>query len=203
MNPISTPPRTWQVLLIGGASGSGKTSVSYRLAHHFGIGITEVDDIYEAIKCLTTPEQQPILYYWDTHPEAQELPAEEIVKLHLASCQQLAPAFEAVIANHLESDVPLVLEGDWLLPSLAAQKEYHGFPNEGRVRGIFLHEEEEEQFVLNFLQREPSEGRQEGRARVSWLHSQWLAEGAKRVGAIVIPARPWETSFERILESLR
>jgi 2-phosphoglycerate kinase len=32
--------RNWTVLLIGGASGSGKTSVSFRLASHLAIGIT-------------------------------------------------------------------------------------------------------------------------------------------------------------------
>ena len=114
-----TPARRWQVLLIGGASGSGKTSVSYRLAHHFGIGITEADDIHCALMRMTTPEQQPALHYWQTHPEAQQWPAEEILQLFLASCHALAPALEAVIANHLESDVPLVLEGDYILPALA------------------------------------------------------------------------------------
>jgi 2-phosphoglycerate kinase len=196
------PSRSWLVLLIGGASGSGKTSVSYRLAQHFGIGITEVDDIYTAVMHMTTPEQQPILYYWDTHPEAQHFSAEEIVKLHLATCHQLIPAFEAVIANHLEGNVPLVLEGDWLLPSLAAQPSFGGFANEGRVRGLFLHEDDEEQFVQNYLLREPVEGRQEGRARVSWLHSRWLQQQALETGCLVVPARPWENSFERILKSL-
>src|SRR5450432_682724 len=36
------PARQWQVLLLGGPSGVGKTAVSYRLAHYFGVGITEV-----------------------------------------------------------------------------------------------------------------------------------------------------------------
>ena len=36
--------RRWEVLLLGGASGVGKTQVGYRLAHHFAVGITEVDD---------------------------------------------------------------------------------------------------------------------------------------------------------------
>ena len=31
----------WDVLLVGGASGTGKTGVSYRLAQHFSVGITE------------------------------------------------------------------------------------------------------------------------------------------------------------------
>jgi 2-phosphoglycerate kinase len=198
-----TPTRSWLVLLIGGASGSGKTSISYRLAHHLGIGITEADDIYEAIMHMTTPEQQPILHYWDTHPEAHQLPAEEILKLHLATCRQMVPAFEAVIANHLETEIPLVLEGDYLLPALAAQREFDGFPNEGRVRGLFVHEEDEEQFVQNYWQREPASGRQEKRARVSWLYSQWLQQQVNEVGGIIIPARPWETSFERVLERLR
>lgn len=199
----STSPLPWLVLLIGGASGSGKTSVSYRLAQHFGVGLTEADDIHTAIMHMTTPEQQPILYYWDTHPETHDFPAEEIVKFHLATCHQLIPAYEAVIANHLEGNVPLILEGDYLLPTLAAQESFGGYPNQGRVRGLFLHEEDEEQFVQNYLLREPESGRQEGRARVSWLHSQWLQQQALETGCIVVPARPWENSFERILESLR
>lgn len=31
----------------------------------------------------------------------------------------MAPALEAVIANHIESRAPLVLEGDFILPMLA------------------------------------------------------------------------------------
>ena len=195
--------RTWQVLLIGGASGSGKTSISYRLAHHFGVGITEADDIHQALISLTTPEQQPILHYWGTHPETRQWSAEQILQHFLKVCDQMAPAFAAVIANHLETDIPLVLEGDYLLPALAAQSSFGGFANEGRVRGLFIHEEDEEQFVQNYLQREPTSGRQERRARVSWLHSQWLVEQAHARGGIVVNARPWDTSFERILESLK
>ena len=59
--------RTWQVLLFGGASGVGKTSVSYRLAHAFGVGLTEVDDFQIVLERLTTPEQQPALHYFRLH----------------------------------------------------------------------------------------------------------------------------------------
>ena len=47
--------RTWDVLLIGGTSGSGKTSISYRIAQHFGVSITEVDDFHEMLLHMTTP----------------------------------------------------------------------------------------------------------------------------------------------------
>jgi 2-phosphoglycerate kinase len=196
------PQRDWQILLIGGASGSGKTSVSYRLARHFGVGISEVDDIHLAVKQMTTPEQQPILHYWDSHPEAYAWPAEEILALHLSVCQALTPAFEAVIANHLESAVPLLMEGDYLLPALAAKSEFDGLPNNNHVRGVFITEDDEEQFIHNYLQREPFDGRQEKRARVSWLHNRWLVHQAHQLGCAVVPARPWQTTFERILAAL-
>lgn len=202
MQPSSHPARNWDVLLIGGASGAGKTSLSYRLAHHFAIGITEADDINQALLYMTTPEQQPLLHYWRTHPETRQWKPERILEHFIQLCQHLNPAFEAIIANHLEGNVPLILEGDYLLPTLVAQTEFNGIPNQGRVRGIFIHEEDEEQFVRNYLAREPESGRQERRARVSWLHSQWLAQEAHANHCIVLPARPWESSFDRILAAL-
>ncbi|MDZ4720664.1 MAG: hypothetical protein SH847_19590 [Roseiflexaceae bacterium] len=51
-----TAARQWQVLILGGPSGVGKTSVSYRLARHFGIGITEIDDFQALLERMTTPE---------------------------------------------------------------------------------------------------------------------------------------------------
>ena len=74
--------RRWDVLLIGGGSGTGKTSIGYRLAHHYGVGITEfVDDVVEAVKAMTTPDQQPTLHYWDTHPEPMSWTPQRIVDL--------------------------------------------------------------------------------------------------------------------------
>ena len=63
MNRTTGVTRSWQVLLIGGASGSGKTSVSYRLANHFNVGITEIDDFQVILERMTTPEQQPELHW--------------------------------------------------------------------------------------------------------------------------------------------
>lgn len=196
------PPRSWDILLIGGASGTGKTSVSYRIAHYFGVGITEIDDFHVVLERMTTPEQQPILHYWNTNPDAAQLTPKEIVKLTVAVGEVMAPALEAVIANHLESDAPVVLEGDYLLPSLAAKREFAGRFNGGQVRAIFLHEPEEAQIAANYLRREPEAGEQNFRAHVSWLYGEWLRLEAERLGVTVLPARPWETLFERVVNIL-
>ncbi len=197
------PQRSWQVLLLGGPSGVGKTGVSYRLAHHFGIGITEVDDFQVILERMTTPAEQPVLHYWHTHPEAANQSAEEMVKQLIAVGQVMAPALEAVIMNHLDSQVPIVLEGDFILPILATSSSFSLNSTGSQVRALFLYEESEEQLRRNFLQREPEHSIQEKRAHVSWLYGQWLKEEARRVGAIALPARPWDDLFERILMVLK
>lgn len=53
-----TKDREWTVLPIGRASGVDRTSVSYRTAQHFGVGITEVDDFQIILEKMTTSEQQ-------------------------------------------------------------------------------------------------------------------------------------------------
>lgn len=201
--PYNGPPqRDWDVLLIGGASGTGKTSVSYALAHRFGVGITEVDDLYIAVEQLTTPAQQPLLHYWQTNPHAVHMTAQEIMDLHIAVCRLLAPAILAVIANHLETDTPIVLEGDYLLPELFVAPEAP-FMRTGQVKGVFLFEADEAQIQRNYAAREPDAGDQAGRARVSWLFGRWLQDACLHAGLSALPARPWHTLEDRIMDRAR
>jgi 2-phosphoglycerate kinase len=201
----SEPDRTrsWEVLLIGGASGTGKTSVAYRLAHHFAVGITAIDDFQVILERMTTPEQQPVLHFWRTSPDPGTLTAEEIMRQGLEVARAMTPALEAVIADHLETKVPIVLEGDFIAPALAAQPSFDGESNAGRVRAVFLYEPDEAQILANFSQREPDAGIQVKRARVSWLQGQWFQQECGRLGIPALPARPWGTLFTRVLDASR
>jgi len=194
--------RAWDVLLIGGPSGVGKTSVSYPLARRSGVGITEVDDLHIALECLTTPEQQPVLHYWRTHADAIDLPAEKILELHIAVCRVLSPAVDAVIANHLESHTPIVLEGDYLLPEVIADPAHAAWSRSGRVKAVFLYEPDEGRILRNLLLREPDAGEQTKRAHVSWLFGHWLKEACAGTGVAVLPVRPWNSLIERIGEAV-
>ncbi len=164
-----------QVWLIGGASGTGKTHVAYPVARALGAPIVEVDDIVEALLCMTTPEQQPVLHFRRTHPEAARYAPEQIVDLQVAVAEALVPALDAVVGNHLETRVPVVIEGDYLLPSFAVRSSYAGQSAEGRVRAVFVDEPDERRLVRNYRDREPAAGEQVTRARVSWLYGAWLA----------------------------
>ena len=190
----SRTERPWDVLLIGGPSGVGKTSVSYRIAQAAGTGITEVDDLFIAVESMTTPEQQPEVHYWRNTPDAAEQSAEAILEIHLRLSRALAPMLVNVIENHLETDVPVVLDGDYLLPSLLTTK----WQNPGIVKGVFLYDSEERQYLENYAAREPDAGHQEKRAAVSFLFGEWLVRECVSLGVPAIEARPRETLVERI-----
>lgn len=193
--------RDWLVLLVGGASGVGKTHVSYRLAHHYVAGLTEVDDLQIVLERMTTPEQQPVLHYWRTHP-AEALRWDD--SRHLAHFQAygavMHEALIPVLANHLETETPMIFEGDFLLPALATHSRYGASVAQGRVRGVFLHEADEAQIVQNYRAREGTDQRQ--RAHISWVVGNWLRAEAERLGIPTVAARPWDTVLERVIAAV-
>jgi 2-phosphoglycerate kinase len=184
---------------LGGASGVGKTSLSYRLARHFAVALTEVDDFQVVLECMTTPEQQPALHFWRTHPAPHTLSLHDIVTNTITVGETLIPALVAVIINHVESHTPVVLEGDYILPALVAHPAIAPLYQAGIVQATFVSEPEEAQLVANFLQREPDAGPQLLRAQVSWQYGEWLRQEATRFQIPVLQARPWATAFERLL----
>jgi 2-phosphoglycerate kinase len=188
------PVDDWCVLLIGGASGTGKSQVSYPLARRLGLSVLEVDDLVTAIKAATTPDQLPLLHYWDTHPEAHAWSAERIDELTMSVIDTLQPSLDAVIADHLDTNTRVIVEGDYLLPSLAADR--------AGVRGVILHEPDVDQLVRNFAMREPDSGIARTRAEVSALLGAHLATQAATLGVPVVPARPWSTALDRTAAAL-
>lgn len=188
--------------MLAGASATGKTGVSYRLARYFDVGITEVDDLYIALQTLTTPEQQPELHYWQSNVEAPQMTTEAILDLHLSVARVMQPALKAVIANHLEEGTPIVLEGDYILPELLTRQDDTAAWDTNRVRAVFLYEEDQQQIVQNFLAREPDEGEQTGRAKVSHLYSTWLKRECSKHRQTALAARPWKNLLDRIVKAI-
>ncbi len=194
--------RNWQVLLIGGASGIGKSKLSYPLARHYDVNLTEIDDFQVVLETMTTPEQQPLLHFWRTNWEefvawSDKQRLEYFIRV---SREVFQPALEAVIANHLESKMPVVLEGDFLLPELATYEKFADETNTGRVKALFIYEESEEQIAANYLAREGDE--QSFRAHGSWLTNQWLRSECERLGVPALSARPWDTVLERAVSMI-
>ncbi|MFI7320264.1 hypothetical protein [Streptomyces venezuelae] len=180
----------WRVLVVGGASGMGKTGVVRALARRYDVPVVEVDDIVEALLAVTLPEHLPDVHFWRTHPEAAHRTPESVVERQIAIARTLEPAIEAVVANHVGTDTPVILEGDYVLPAPATP--------DGAVRTVFLHEDDEQQVTANYLRREPEAGPQRHRARVSVLYGGWLAAQARAAEVPVVAPRPWEDLADRV-----
>ncbi|HYZ13121.1 MAG TPA: hypothetical protein VFA08_05880 [Actinomycetota bacterium] len=190
------------VLLLGGASGVGKSQIASDVAARFGASVVAVDDFHVVLERMTSPERYPELHRWRLHPEEVLALDDAGMLAHTrAYAEVMAEALEAVIGNHLDSGPPIALEGDFILPSLAMQRTYDGVAADGHVRAVFIVEEDEDQLARNFLTREGEE--QPRRARASWCYSEWLREECERIRVPAIASRPWATTLERALAALR
>ena len=116
----------------------------------------------------------------------------------------MSRALEIVVAHHVATEMPLVLEGDALTPEMAAQKAFDGFPAGERVRAVFVIEPDERRLLEKMRTRSrggfqdlpPEE--QVRTTRWSWLYGRWLQEQARIYGVPVVEAQPWESLEGRI-----
>ena len=114
----ATPP--WRVLLVGGASGVGKTVAARVLARRLGVSQLYVDDIRMAIQRMITPEQHPALFYF-LQPQVWQQPPDALLNGFIGVAKAIVPALEAIIAHHVgvPSVDPVLIEGDVALPPLS------------------------------------------------------------------------------------
>jgi 2-phosphoglycerate kinase len=194
----STAP--FDVLLLGGASGTGKSSIVRELASRLGMGLTPLDDIQIVLERMADPQRFPVLHEWRLHPDRVLALDDEGMLLHTQEyAGVMAQALEPVIAEHLRSSTPVLFEGDFILPSFAAMPSFEEVPTTGRVRALFLFETED-QLAKNFRMREGVD--QARRAQISSNYGRWLREECDRLGMAAIQARPWETLVDRALAAV-
>jgi len=190
-----TANRNWTVLWIGGASGIGKSSLAYELARYYDVNVLEVDDIHLSVKTVTTKEQFPVIHYWKTGEDEKYAGVDGTVNWLIDVSKEMAPVLKALADRHIEDNLPVIIEGDFIHPELAAAF------NHPQVRSIFIHEYEQQQIVQNYAAREGGDF-QHGRAEVSIAYSDWIADTCKRLGLDVIESRPWSTVLSRAIMCL-
>lgn len=204
----------WRVLLIGGSSGVGKTVVARSLARRLGLSVLLVDDIRMSIQQVTTPAEQPGIHYFLAHPTIWQKPPEALCDGFIAVGNALERPLAVNIAHHMfvESAGPVIIEGDGILPALAARRDFSNMhftpaPVTNEVRAVFLVEPDEEAVIENMRRRGRGFERfslkeQETFARATWLYGQWLRRQADRYKLPIVESRPWETLVERVLQAV-
>jgi 2-phosphoglycerate kinase len=192
---------TNNIILIGGAGCVGKSNVSYIISKMLGIGVTEVDDFQVVLEEMTNEKDYPVIHYWNNHfEEAVKLPEEKKVDIMIDYANTMSIALEKVIENHLESDRPLLLDGDFITPELAAREKFGGQFRGNKVKSVFIVETEEKQIQKNLFNRDGHY--QNDRARTIWLYNEWLKEQTKINHIQTVDARPWDTVIDRVCKCL-
>lgn len=186
--------RNWDVLLIGGASGSGKTSVSRPLARHYEVDFVRVDDFQVLLDTLTTSESHPAIHYWRTHPNWMDEGVDATVRQLIDVGEILMPGLTAVINDHIDEGIPMILEGDFILPQLSTSIKHP------KVKSVFIYEPEKDQILQNYLAREGKY--QPYRSEVSHAYGNWLAENCHKLGVLLVESRPWDGLAERVIKTL-
>jgi adenylate kinase len=185
-----SPPRDWTVLLIGGTSGAGKTTAAQELARRFGVGLAQADAFRLALQRATSPAHAPALHGMP-EPGTGVLDPAEACRRWIEVARTVSHALEIVIAFHLATRAPLILEGDTVLPALARCRYLPGLPPGWGVRAIFLVEPDCSR-ILEACRRRGrdgqilSEAEQLRDARRHWLYGQWLCAEAERCGTPVL-----------------
>ena len=185
--------RNWTVLLIGGASGVGKTSIARQLSLYYQVNALQVDDIGQALKASTTGAVLPALHYWSTGVDWKDIGVSANVDWLINVSKEMIPALTAIINNHLEDEFPIIIEGDFIHPEFAVS-----FANE-KVRSLFVLEMDRDQIIQNYLAREGG-SLQEYRADISVEYGMWILNTCKQLGIELIEARPWDTALARAVK---
>jgi 2-phosphoglycerate kinase len=180
------------LILIGGASGVGKSRLAQAVARRTASAVAQIDDMQTAIETLVPSERLPE-YYVPSTTYLRTDSAQEINEAIEQLAAWFAPAVAGVIANRIESQTGTVFEGDFISPEVAAESQRLG------VRSLFLLGSEAE-IRANFLQRDGDE--QAGRARVSAMRSQRLADRCSELGLVSVRATPFDTLLSRACGAL-
>jgi 2-phosphoglycerate kinase len=194
---------SWHVLLVGGASGSGKTMLARRLGRRYGVNVTQLDDIQAALTAVTTPQEKPLLHFWRTNWDEFSAFTDDQHLAHFLEISRtvFGPIIEAIVADRLGGGDPAIVEGDFVLPDLAVRAAFAGEPARDRVRGLFVGEEDEECLAQNFSDRQGGDNAL--RARTSRVKAHWLRRRCEALSVPWISSRPWESTADRAIEALR
>jgi 2-phosphoglycerate kinase len=182
------------------------------LARRRGVEVASTDDFRVMLQGVVSAERDPALHRFRGDPNIATYPPAAHAERWMGMARSVSAALEPVVAMHLASAGPVLIEGDAVDPALAARADYAGRAAEGRVRGLLLHEHDPAVIAATVRERgRRAPGRGFGSdpeelvmayARASGAYGDVLKVEAERLGVPVLACRPWATLLRRAEEAL-
>ena len=181
---VPAPRHVWQprtkrrLLLIGGAAGTGKSTVARTLAARLSATWLQLDTLWIAMRdAAPQNSKERDLLDIDQRIRAQAEPAEVLLDHHIAASETVCAAIPHALAFELQTHPTVVADGAWLIPEFAAQLDL----DDVSIRSVFLHEADPQQVAQAMSSRRGvamvAAWHAES-ARLAWLYGNWLADQA-------------------------
>jgi len=191
-----------RLLLIGGSSGSGKSTTAKQLSQALGAGWLQVDTLWVTAQLVLPKDSEAYrLLRVDERTIMTLDPIADLLEQQIACSRYICSWLPRLLEVELQVHPTLVVDGAWLLPEFAHALHLDGVD----VRAAYLHEEDLAALrstldARRFVQKEATwHGRA---AENAWVTGNYLAAEAERLGLPVVPARPRETLLERVRAAL-
>ena len=110
------------VILLGGATGVGKTSLALEVAHRLGIGrVISTDAIRQVMRLMLSPELVPAIHSssydaWQVAGFEPTPGADPVVEAFAAQASVVSVGIKAMLDRAIDENASLVLDGVSLLP---------------------------------------------------------------------------------------
>lgn len=198
------------VLLIGGATGTGKSTLATEVAFRLGIShVTSTDMLREAMRAVLPREVVPGLHDHSFRGmslggKALSDPREKVLAGFRQQADQVAVAVRAVIRRAARESTPLVIEGVHLRPPF---HRYAPADADVVVTGLVLALPSASRHKRRFPKRQSSQPKRpsgdylEAFQSVRWIQDD-LLESAERHKSVVLSNRHTAESVDQVIEFL-
>jgi 2-phosphoglycerate kinase len=153
------------ILLLGGTTGCGKTSLALEVAQRLGISrVASTDSIRQILRITLTPELVPALHAssFEAHPHAvHALGADSVLAGFHAQASVVSVGIRAMIDRAIEENASLILDGVSLVPGLL---DLEAYKDVAHVIFLVVARLDEEAFRSHFVSRQARQ-RRRGAAR--------------------------------------
>jgi 2-phosphoglycerate kinase len=198
------------VILIGGPSGVGKSTLAKTAGQSLGMPWLAADDLRLAVQALASARTPGIceqgLHFFERTPDVWTRPVDELRDAFIAIGRLLLPGIAIVARNHLAIGEPLIIEGDGILPEVLADPDLAAAARAGRLRTIFIVPTAPDIITRSMVDRRWSTDMTAAdlatNVESKVAYGTWLAREAARYGASVIAAMPRDTLFDRFRDTL-
>jgi 2-phosphoglycerate kinase len=185
-----------KIILIGGCSSSGKTTLAGSLSERFDLECVHLDDCPSDIS-------DPELAFYTGEAGFWNRPASELFDRLVRTAETTEVYLEIWVSNWLARGTPGIIEGEKIHPGFLQRKL-----SSSRVRGLFLIEDDRNHLyqILHLRSsrfRALSSAQQWSVVEVNRRYASWLQREAQRRNLFWEYSRPWETLVARVLERFR